>query len=325
MLVQANAPGYLGQLFQTSRRPNTLLKLMGGIQGSVMTTTSPEFPIGVYYALRAPSQPANLEGAVAPAAQYRTVNQSTNVVQIFHEKVSLSYMAESNKVISGIVPIPQGSVNGPAVNPRDPEWQVMTALETIAQDANYSFLNGAYQNPADASTTALKTRGVLNAIVTNSLDRSADAGTTPTIYRSYINLLLQSVIQTTGFEVDQTWALLAGVQEFNNIAAAYEAQGTIYIEPEATAFGVKVRKILTRFGTVMLTLDPDMPAQYFAVLNVGIMGIVGLDVPGKGILFEEQLAKVGSSSDSQIYGQLGVAHGPEYFHGKLKVPAGLTF
>ena len=57
---------------------------------------------------------------------------------------------------------------------------------------------------------------------------------------------------------------------------------------------------------------------------MGVAGIVGLPVPGKGILFEEPLFKQGSADQTQIYGQMGVDHGPEYCHGLAKVPAGVT-
>ena len=67
-----------------------------------------------------------------------------------------------------------------------------------------------------------------------------------------------------------------------------------------------------------------MPAQYFAILNLGVAGIVGLEIPQKGYLFEEPLAKVGSADQTQIYGQFGIDHGPEFCHGKLKVPSGVS-
>jgi len=48
---------------------------------------------------------------------------------------------------------------------------------------------------------------------------------------------------------------------------------------------------------------------------------VFLPVPGKGFLFYEELAKSGASEKGQIYGQIGLDHGPEIYHGKL---TGLT-
>lgn len=315
---------YLGELFQTNKRPNALLKLLGGFQGGVQETRAKEFPIGVYYGLRAPSQPANLEGATAPTPQYRTFTQSTNVVQIFHEAVNISYLALSDQTVAGIVPIPMAGAQGNVQNPRSEAFQVMTTLETIAQDLNYSMLNGTFANPANAAASALQTRGILNAIVTNVIDHSADSttGFTAANYKTYVEGAMQTLIQTTGFNPDDTWTVFAGVAEFNNLQAAYESKVTPPYD-RAVA-GLKLRQLYTRFGILNLVLEPDMPLQYFAIFNLGMAGIVGLPVPNKGILFEEPLLKSGSADQTQIYGQLGIDHGPEYMHCKVKVPAGIA-
>ncbi len=315
----AAAVPYLGELFQQSKRPNTLLRLLGGIQGGVIETSAKEFPIGVFFDLRAPSQPANLEGAAAPAAKYRSLTQTTNVVQIFQEKVSLSYLAQSDKAISGVVPIPQAQQQGTVQNPRSETFQVMAALATIAQDANYSFINGAYANPADPAATALKTRGIITAITTNVVDHSGAGAPSADTYRSYIEELVRTVIQTNGYNVDDTWTLLCGVNEHNNVQAAYTAMASYRQPLDRVVAGVQLRQIATRMGTLNLALDPDMPNNQVALLNLGVAGVVGLPVPGKGVLFEEPLYKQGSSDETQIYGQLGLAHGPEYCHGLLKV------
>ena len=323
-VVTQNQFSLLGELFQTGKRPNTFLRLLGGLQGQVIETTAKEFPTGVYYALRAPSQPANLEGANAPAPQNRTITQTTNVIQIFQEAVTLTYLAMGDKTMAGVVPIPQGGANGPVINPRDQAWQIKTALDTVAQDANYSFLNGVFNNPADPSGTALKTRGLITGLVTNVVDHSADTGVTPAMYRAYINGLLAQMIAANAYLIDETFTLLAGVTEFANICAAYESIGTQFIQPEQEVFGVKVRKIVTRFGTLLLALDPDVPAQTVVITDLGVCGIVGMPVPGKGLLFAEELAKTGSAEPMQIYGQLGFDGAYEALHGKFKVPAGVT-
>ena len=324
--VNSTIASYLGELFQSSKRPNTLLRMLGGLRGGVSEATSKEFPIGVFWNLPAPSQPANLEGANAPSPEYRALTQSTNVIQIYQEAVQVTYLAQSDNTVSGVVPIPQGAANGSVQNPRSVEFQVMTTLEKIAQDANYSFWNGVFANPANPSVNPLKTRGIITAIVTNIQDQSATTANTitPTIYRGYINSLMGKIIASNGYNVDDTWTLTAGPTEFSNICAAFEAQGTIYLTPESVVFGVKVRKVLTRFGTINIVMDPDIPDQTVVISNLGVVGIVGLPVPNKGILFEEALFKQGSADQTQIYGQLGIDHGPEYAHGKLLLPAGVS-
>jgi hypothetical protein len=316
--IGSNVVSYLGELFQTSKRPNTLLKLLGGFQGGITEASSKEFPIGVFFNLRTPSQPANLEGANAPTPQYRSFTQATNVIQIFQEAVSLSYLAQSDKTVSGIVPIPQARANGEVLNPRSEAFQVLTAIETIAQDLNYSMLNGVFANPANPQASALQMRGILTAIVTNINDQSGAGAPSATTYRSFIEATLADVIQTSGFQVDDTWTLFAGVNEYANAQAAFAGVTTPPYDREVA--GLKLRQLYTKFGILNLVLDPDMPAQTLGIFNLGVAGLVGLPVPAKGILFEEPLFKQGSADQTQIYGQLSIDHGPEFLHGLLKVP-----
>ena len=42
---------------------------------------------------------------------------------------------------------------------------------------------------------------------------------------------------------------------------------------------------------------------------------VFLNIPGKGVLFEEELAKTGASLKSQIYGEIGLKYGNPLAHG----------
>jgi len=318
----ANSVSYLGELFQSSKRPNALLRLLGGIQGGLIETSAKEFPIGVFHDLRSPAQPAILEGAAAPAAQYRSLTQTTNVVQIFHEKVSLSYLAQSDKAVSGVVPIPQAGAQGMVQNPKSEAFQVMSALGAIAQDANYSFLRGTYANPADPSSTALKTRGIITAITTNLIAHTGSTVNTAALYKAEIEGAMQTLIQTTGYNPDSTWTLFCDTIQFGNAQAAYASATTPPYDREVA--GLKLRQLYTRYGILNLVLEPDMAANEFAILNLGVVGIVGLPVPGKGILFEEPLYKQGSSDETQIYGQMGIAHGPEFYHARVTLPSGIA-
>ena len=40
-------------------------------------------------------------------------------------------------------------------------------------------------------------------------------------------------------------------------------------------------------------------------------------MPGKGNFFLEQLAKTGAGEKYQLFGQIGLDHGPEWMHGKF--------
>ena len=45
---------------------------------------------------------------------------------------------------------------------------------------------------------------------------------------------------------------------------------------------------------------------------------VFLDVPGKGVFFEEPLSKTGASDDVQLYGEIGLQFGNEKAHGIVR-------
>jgi hypothetical protein len=320
-LTVNTAVPYLGELFQSGKRPNALLKMIGGIRGGVIETASREFPVGITYALDAPAQPGVLEGAAAPTAEHFATTQATNVVQIFHQKVETSYLAQGDKSVSGVVPIPQGAANSGPVNPRSPEFQVQLALDSIAQDVNYSFLRGSYVNPANPASTALKTRGLLTAVTTNAIDNSGESAPDAATYRGWIQTLVKTVVTANGYNPDDTWTLFCDATEYNNVQAAFEALSSNRNPESRDVAGMKIRILYTRFGIVNLVLEPDMPSDKVLLANLGVVSPVGLPVPGKGILFEEALSKTGSSDATQIYGQMGIDHGPEFCHGVLTVPS----
>jgi len=79
-----------------------------------------------------------------------------------------------------------------------------------------------------------------------------------------------------------------------------------------------VRTIYTAFGVLNLVLDLDMPADRIAFVNPAVIQGVYVNVPGKPAgLFYEELARTGASERGQVYGQLGIDHGPEWAHGSL--------
>ena len=60
-----------------------------------------------------------------------------------------------------------------------------------------------------------------------------------------------------------------------------------------------------------------MPADSILIADVAHIAPVFQAVPNKGILFEEELAKTDASDKIQIYGQIGLAHGPSFLHGSI--------
>ena len=155
-----NLPNFAGQLYTATPAVTPFLSL---IRGNAVKTDNFQFSTGVEYSHEAPSQPAISENDSlnAPAAVSYVRSQNTNVTQIFHEKVSVTYAKQSSGGrLSGV----SSSLEGNCA-PNELDFQTARALEKIARDVEYTFINGVYQL-AGNSSQANKTRGMLEAVGT---------------------------------------------------------------------------------------------------------------------------------------------------------------
>ena len=296
-----NLPNFVGELFSVSPKETPFLSAIGGLTGG-KSTDAIEFPFQKYD-LRNPAQPAHLEGAAAPSADSRVRDQVYNVVQIFHEKVSASYTKQA--AVGNL-----SGINISGSNPVQDEltFQTMVALQSIARDVEYTFLNGVYARPTD-NATARKTRGILAAISTNVVAAGATALT-----KTHVKTLLRTM-WTNGAPLIDPIFMCNGFQK--------EAITALYgVEPQSRVIGgLNIEQIVTDYGTFGIMLNRWMPTTAVAVIDLAVCSPVILFIPGKGFLFREALGKAGSSDDFQIYGEIGLEHGPEIFHGKV---TGLT-
>ena len=81
--------------------------------------------------------------------------------------------------------------------------------------------------------------------------------------------------------------------------------------------GIALSSVVTPIGVVYLYLGEYLPAGTALLLNLSVLAPVYQPVPGKGNFFLEPLAKVGAGEKYQLFGQIGLDHGPEWFHGKF--------
>lgn len=302
-----NLPNYAGELFTASKTRTPFLTMIGGLSGGLKTKND-EFSTGVLYEHDDASQPAISEAAsaTAPAAKAVAREQKTNVTQIFQETISLSYakMANSGK-LEGL------NTAGQKANPAsEKDFQVARRLEKIARDVEYTFLCGQYQKSTGADV-ANKTRGMIelcsagttidaqgktldNAILKALYKLMADNGATFDNMVLYTNSYLKQVI-TDIYEKQLGY----------NVAASRNVGGMNITEIENDFF---------KFGIVY---DSFMPADTLLIADVAHVAPVFQEVPGKGVLFLEELAKKGAAEESQIYGQIGLDHGPAFLHGTI--------
>lgn len=295
---------YSGMLFNKGNVRTPLSSIIGG---RAKTTDHVEFVTGQEFTSGGGSQPAISETAslTAPDATVVTREQKTNVTQIFQESVGISYGKMSNMgTLSGI------NVANQAANPMNElDFQVAAKMMKINADIEYTFINGAY-NKATTDATINKTRGLVTAITTNKTAMASKplglwdiADMVKKIYgqNAPTNGLCLWCDATTMFQVN-----------------ADAVQNGLSVVPASREInGIALSSVITPIGVVYLYLGEYLPAGTALLLNLDVIAPVFQPVPGKGNFFLEQLAKTGAGEKYQLFGQIGLDHGPEWYHGKF--------
>jgi hypothetical protein len=310
-----NLPNFHGELFTVSPTDTKFLSMIGGLTGGRSAGVT-EFEWQTYDLRTPDGARTRLEGANAPTAENRVRANVTNVVQIFQETVEVSY----TKLAA--VANYNGSANDSGANPVTDEfsWQLTQTLKQIARDVNVALLTGAYAKPAD-NATARKTRGLLNAITTNV---SANGGTLRDLTRGILLDSLQSAWTTGGIQEEETATLFVNGSLKRAITKIFTVDAN-YREASRNVGGVAVDTIETDFGRLNVVLDRYMPVDQVLIASLDVCAPRILEIPGKGFLFVEPLAKTGSAEKSQVYGEIGLEYGHESMHAlikDLKAPAG---
>ncbi len=295
-----NLPNYIGEIFTASFEQTPLLAAAGGLNG-VKQTNNFEFPIDQEFDHETAAQPAITEttSLTAPTAISYVRSQNKNVCQIFHEQISLSYekLANAGRLL-GI------NTSATVVNPAaEMDWQIAKALKKIARDAEFTIIQGVYQIATSASV-ANKTRGLNAAAATTSALSSA--------------LLTKPAIQAV------LKAMYDAGAEFNNMVFVVNSWNKqvisdiyAYAPQDRNIGGVNIKQVETDFGNIGVMLDPFQLASVVGIYDMNYVNVVSQPIPGKGHMFYEALAKTGAAEKGQIFGKLGLDHGPTFMHGTI--------
>ena len=133
-----------------------------------------------------------------------------------------------------------------------------------------------------------------------------------------IGELLQSVFDNGGITEQGFATLFVPSGQKRAISKAYAtANGSTagIMGGTRNVGGVDMDTIVTDFGTLNIVVERALPADAIAVVSLEQITPVFLSVPGKGVLFEEELAKTGASDKTQVYGEIGLKYGNERSHG----------
>lgn len=298
-----NLPNYVGELFTADPTQTPFLYMIGGLTGGKKTDNY-EFPTAVLFEYPKAKQPEITEegSAIAPNASAIARKQESNVVQIHQEIIELTYFKQSNSGrLSGI----NGSNQ---TNPIDEKsWQIQQKLIQIARDVEYSFLQGNYQK-ATAANVANKTRGMLELASTSSTIDASKGDLTKDMIKA---LTLEMANNGAYFH---NIVLFAGAKQKQKITDLYEKQ---LLTQSRNVAGMNIKEIETDFCNIGVVWDRFMPDDSILIADIAHIAPIFQEIEGKGVFFEEELAKVGASDRIQIYGQIGLAHGPAFLHGSI--------
>lgn len=296
---------YSGMLFN---KGNTRTPLSAIIGGRAKTTNHVEFVTGQEYTAGGDgSQPEISENAslTAPNASVVTREQKTNVTQIFQESVGISYAKQSNMGTLAGVNIANQQAN--PVNELD--FQVAAKIQKINRDIEYTFINGVF-NKATSDATVNKTRGLIPAITTNV----TAMGNKPLGLWDIADMVKKIYGANAPTDGLCLWCDAITLFQIN----ADAVQNGLTVMPAAREInGIALSSVVTPIGIVYLYLGECLPAGTALLLNLDVIAPVYQPVPGKGNFFLEQLAKVGAGEKYQLFGQIGLDHGPEWYHGKF--------
>lgn len=307
-----NLPNFVGALFGVTPTDTPFLSAIGGLTGGERADST-LFQWQGFDLRDAADDRQRVEGATAPTAEERVRFNVTNVVEIHQEAVEISYtkQAATGQYNSTGSNHP-GSVGLSGTNPVSDEmgWQVQQHLVQVARDVEKTFISGTFANP-NTNATPRRTRGILEAIVTNVI---AAGGATLT--EGMVLDLLQAAWENGGISVSETATLLCNGHQKRQLTRIFIKDAN-FQQLSRTVGGVRVMTIDTDFGTLNIMLDRHMPTDQIAVVSLEQCAPVFLDIPGKGFLFVEDLAKVGAAERKQIYGEIGLKYGNEKTHAKI--------
>ena len=296
---------YSGMLFNKGNVRTPLSSIIGS---KAKTTNHVEFVTGQEYTAGGDgSQPGISETAslTAPDASVVTREQKTNVTQIFMESVGISYAKQSNMgTLSGI------NIENQQANPMNElDFQVAAKIQKVNRDIEYTFINGEFHK-ATKDSEANKTRGLIPAITSNV----TAMGNKPLGLWDVADMVKKIYGANAPTEGLCLWCDATTMFQIN----ADAVQNGLTVVPASREInGIALSSVITPLGVVYLYLGECLPAGTALLLNLDVIAPVYQPVPGKGNFFLEQLAKTGAGEKYQLFGQIGLDHGPEWYHGKF--------
>lgn len=322
-----NSPRYEGMLWTADSEPGRgtgtpFLTLLGGLNGANMRIVPDfDYSMSAEYDYAAPAQPDITETAslTAPSATSPILSQNRNAINRFQEAVNVSYkkLSTMGRLATGIV---QSSV-GYWAPEGDPVQNAIAErkayiLKKIARDANYTFMNGTFQQ-STSSAVSSKTRGVITACSTN-----ATAAGSVELSEALLQALFADVAENSSGQAFMQYPVLfvPSIQK-QNISKIFGNQ------PDSWEIGgMNIQTIFTDFGPVGVVHESMVQASTATTDTIALIAMgacrpvfnpVYNENGDNGLVLYEDLAKTGAAYTGQFLAHMGIDYSNEALHGKI--------
>ena len=307
-----NLPDYIGNIYMVGSDNKTpFLNMMGGLEGgTVRLVGAQQFAVSQPWDL---ATAADSTGAITETASlgaqtaYDYVRGvSYNSTQIVQRTIYLSYVKLSSVgqlTADTTTKLVDASEWTPAQNEFD--FQVNANLKQIGKDLESTCFQGTYVQATSAGVAG-QSRGLEELCASNNTVGAASAD----LSKDLVNELLRTML-ANGAEFENP-ILFCNAFQKQQISNEYG------YEPEhRNVGGVNIQQIMTDFCVLGVAYTPAITTSTVVIADMSVCHPVWLPVPGKGILFYEELGKLGAAEYGQIFGQFGLDHGPGQYHGSI--------
>lgn len=264
-----NLPNYSGMLATASKTQTPFLSMI--LAKGMKNVNFLEFTTSSDYTLPDASANGISENSAADVHSNVTATniargQSTNMIQTFVDKVSISYLKEgANGQMAGINVVGQQN-NAPS----ELAFQRAMVLKKNARNIEYAFLNGTFQRASNANE-ANKTRGIFAAIPEeNSLDLGNQALT-----RAWFELAIKKMYDNGAYLEDIYVFVDSNAKK--KISSLYNSQNGFQLPATRNEAGIDILTVVTDFCTLKIVLDPFIPKGKILFADMNYIKAVGFN------------------------------------------------
>lgn len=299
---------YFGEVVQAVPLQAPALALLAGQQANAILMPSPEMTEGLRVCwTNAPergvtNQTGVVEGGT-PTVRNNVMEQEYNVIQDFYESFSLSYtrMGATNYEYNATI------WNAAGPTPTAYAKQLSSMMIAVAKAIDYSLFRNTRTMPANNSS-ARQMGGWYTLHTTNAKDYEGGDLDKSTFLAHLASSYTNGALRGSG-----RYACFCSATVKAKISELFATES--YRQPPTGVLAnLAVKTIETDFGILDLILSPNQHTYSYIIIDPAEQGLYGLNVPGKGNFFVEELGRVGSYIQYQLWGNITNKFGHEY-HG----------